>query len=170
MLTELGRVGVAYTAQIAGPIAPSAQDIFSSLMASSSNATYCGPVYDDAKHEFYNGLDVLLFPSDYPNEAEPLVIHEAIRSGTHVIACDRGAIADILANGAGLVVPKSAFIAAAVARIRAFHADRVELRRAQSASLEQARRMRDSTGGFLPALVDEIAGVGNDSLRRADAA
>jgi len=156
VLAELGRLGVAYKAQIAGPIEPSAQSTFSSLLASSSNTTYCGPVYDDAKRDFYDGLDVLLFPSDYPNEAEPLVIHEAIRSGTHVIACDRGAIADILANGAGLVVPKSAFTAAAVERIRAFHADRVELRRAQNASLEQARRMRDSTDGHLSALVNEI--------------
>ena len=83
----------------------------------------------------------------------------------YVIACERGAIADILANGAGLVVPKSAFTAAAVNCIRAFHADRAELRRAQSASLEQARRMRDSTGEYLSALVDEIAGVRNESLQ-----
>jgi glycosyltransferase involved in cell wall biosynthesis len=156
VLAELGRIGVAYQAHIAGPIEPSARDRFSSLLASSSNTTYCGPVYDDAKREFYDGLDVLLFPSDYPNEAEPLVIHEAIRSGTHVIACERGAIADILANGAGLVVPKSAFTSAAVDRIRTFHADRTELRRAQQASLEQARLMRDSTGGYLSELVNEI--------------
>jgi len=51
-------------------------------------------------------VDVLLFPTDYANEAEPLVIHEAIRSGAHVIACERGAIPDILSNGAGLVVPR----------------------------------------------------------------
>jgi glycosyltransferase involved in cell wall biosynthesis len=156
VLTELRRLGVAYEAQVAGPIEPSAEGTFSSLLASSSNTTYCGPVYDDAKRKFYDGLDVLLFPSDYPNEAEPLVVHEAIRSETHVIACERGAIADILANGAGLVVPKSAFISAAVGRIRTFHADRTELRRAQHASLEQARRMRDSTGGHLSALVNEI--------------
>ena len=54
VLAELARLGSAYKAQIAGPIAPSAQDTFSSLLASSSNATYCGPVYDDAKHEFYD--------------------------------------------------------------------------------------------------------------------
>jgi glycosyltransferase involved in cell wall biosynthesis len=165
VLAELGRVGVAYKAQIAGPIAPSARRTFSNLLASSANTTYCGPVYDQAKREFYESLDVLLFPSDYPNEAEPLVIHEAIRSGTHVIACERGAIADILANGAGLVVPKSAFTAAAVDRIRMFDADRLDLRRAQHASLEQARRLRDSTGEFLSALVDEIAGVRNESLQ-----
>jgi glycosyltransferase involved in cell wall biosynthesis len=165
VLAELGRVGVAYRAHIAGPIAPSAQLMFLNLLASSAHTTYCGPVYDQAKREFYDSLDVLLFPTDYPNEAEPLVIHEAIRSGTHVIACERGAIADILANGAGLVVPKSAFMTAAVDRIRAFDADRPDLRRAQQASLEQARRMRDSTGGHLSALVDEIAGVRNESLQ-----
>jgi glycosyltransferase involved in cell wall biosynthesis len=162
VLAELKRIGIEYQAQIAGPIAPSARDTFSGLLASSFNTTYCGPIYDEAKQQFYDGLDVLLFPTDYLNEAEPLVIHEAIRSGTHVIACERGAIADILTNGAGLVVSKSAFTAAAVERIRTFHADRAELWRAQHASLEQARRMRESTGGDLSALVDEIAGPAID--------
>ena len=161
VLAELTRIGVEYRAQIAGPIAPAAQATFSKLLASSSHATYCGPIYDDAKDAFYNSLDVLLFPSDYANEAEPLVIHEAIRSAVHVIACERGAIAEILSNGAGLVVPKAGFQAAAVERIRAFSADRAELERAQRASLEQARRMRDLAGGHLSALVAEIAGTGN---------
>ena len=165
VLGELARIGVEYNAQIAGPIAPAAQATFSKLLASSSHATYCGPIYDDAKDAFYSSLDILLFPSDYANEAEPLVIHEAIRSAVHVIACERGAIAEILSNGAGLVVPKRDFQAAAVKHIRAFSADRVELGRAQRASLEQARRMRDSAGGHLCALLVEIAGAGNGSLQ-----
>jgi glycosyltransferase involved in cell wall biosynthesis len=165
VLAELARAGIGYKAEIAGPIATSAQQTFSSLLASSADATYCGPLYGQAKQDFYGNLDVLLFPSNYANEAEPLVIHEAIRSGTYVIACERGAIADILANGAGLVIPKSAFIVAAAACIQALHADRAELMRARNASLEQARRMRDSTGEYLSALVDEIAGVRSESLQ-----
>jgi glycosyltransferase involved in cell wall biosynthesis len=165
VLDELHRSGIAYEAQIGGPVAPTAQAVFSRLLASAHYTTYCGPIYDDAKDRFYNDLDVLLFPSDYVNEAEPLVVHEAIRSGAHVIACERGSIADILSNGAGLVFPKAAFTAAAASHIREFSSDRALLRRAQQASFEQARRMRDSAGEHLSALVDEIAGDGNGSLQ-----
>jgi len=165
VLAELERVGVAYKAQVAGPIAPGAQAIFSELLASSRNTIYCGAIYDDTKDNFYKSVDVLLFPTDYANEAEPLVIHEAIRSGAHVIACERGAIPDILSNGAGLVVPKAVFRASAVSLIRALNADRLELQRAQRASLEQARRTCDSAGGHLSALVDEIVDAENGSLQ-----
>jgi glycosyltransferase involved in cell wall biosynthesis len=165
VLAELERAGVAYQARVAGPIAPDAQGIFTGLLASSRNTTYCGAIYDDAKDAFYKSVDVLLFPTDYANEAEPLVIHEAIRSGAHVIACERGAIPDILSNGAGLVVPKAAFTASAVGLIRTLNADRFELQQAQRASLEQAKRTRDSAGGHLSALLDEIADAGKGALQ-----
>ncbi len=171
VLEELRRIGVRYSAQIAGPVARTAETTFTGLLASYPEVVYCGPLYGEAKDKFYDSLDVLLFPTDYANEAEPLVIHEAIRAGISVIACERGAIADILRNGAGSVVPKAAFKAAAVGRIRAFDADRDELRRAQSASLEQARRMRESAGVRLSALVEEMVGskwhVADVLIRRA---
>ncbi len=165
VLEELERMGVAYKAQVAGPVAPGAQTLFSGLLASSHNTTYRGAIYDEAKADFYKSVDVLLFPTDYANEAEPLVIHEAIRSGVHVIACQRGAICDILANEAGLVVPKPDFTPSAVNLIRALDADRFELQRVQRASVEQAKRMRDSAGGHLSALVDEIADAADGSLQ-----
>jgi glycosyltransferase involved in cell wall biosynthesis len=165
VLAELDRAGVAYQAQVAGPIAPDAQALFSELFAASRNTTYCGAIYGDTKDDFYKSVDVLLFPTDYANEAEPLVIHEAIRSGAHVIACERGAIPDVLSNGAGLVVPKAVFTASAVSLIRKLHADRLELQRAQRASLEQARRTCDSAATHLAAFVDEIVASGNGSLQ-----
>jgi glycosyltransferase involved in cell wall biosynthesis len=165
VLSELDRTGIAYTAQVAGPIAPSAQSIFSKLFAASRNTQYLGAIYGEARNEFYKSLDVLLFPTDYANEAEPLVIHEAIRSGAHVIACERGAIPDLLSNGAGLVVAKAVFIESAVSLIRTLNFDRTELQRAQRASLEQAWRTRHSAGGLLSALVDEIVDAEKGSLQ-----
>ena len=49
---------------------------------------------------FIGSLDIFLFPTNYANEAEPLVIYEAMRRGVYVIACDRGAISEMLLNGA----------------------------------------------------------------------
>jgi glycosyltransferase involved in cell wall biosynthesis len=158
VLAELKRVGIPYRACIAGPLAAAMQSEFDELLASSSDVSYLGPIYDEAKDEFYRNLDVLLFPTDYANEAEPLVIHEAMRSGVHVIACERGAIAEMLAHGAGIVCAKPVFAATAVGQIRKFTNDPESLRCAQRLSLEQARRMHDTSVAELGALLDEMAG------------
>ena len=158
VLAELKRLGVPCSGHIAGPVTPAAQPEFDRLLASSSGVSYSGPIYGDAKAAFYHNLDVLLFPSDYANEAEPLVIHEAMRSGAYVIACDRGAIAEMLSHGAGVVCVKSSFIATAVERIRSFSADPSELPAARRLSLEQARRMRDAGMAELSSLIDDVAG------------
>ena len=121
VLAELKRAGIPYVGRVAGPLNPAMRPQFEALLGSSSDVTYLGPIYDEAKTAFYRDLDVLLFPTDYANEAEPLVIHEAMRSGVHVIACDRGAISEMLTHGAGVVCAKSSFVATAFAQIRAFN-------------------------------------------------
>jgi glycosyltransferase involved in cell wall biosynthesis len=65
---------------------------------------YHGPVYGAAKEAFYSSVDVFIFPSLYVNEAEPLVVHEALMSGVPVIAYRRGAIDELLAQDAGFVI------------------------------------------------------------------
>jgi glycosyltransferase involved in cell wall biosynthesis len=157
VLAELKRVGIPYRGYIAGPLTAPMQTEFDRLLASSSDVSYLGPIYGEAKDEFYGNLDVLLFPSDYANEAEPLVIHEALRSGVHVIACERGAIAEMLAHGAGVVCAKPLFAATAVSQIRNFTGDPASLRSARRLSLEQARRMRDTGVAELGAVLDEMA-------------
>ncbi len=56
---------------------PAVEPEFRKLLEAAGYASYLGPIYGDAKTAFYGNLDVLLFPSNYVNEAEPLVIHEA---------------------------------------------------------------------------------------------
>jgi len=72
-------------------------------LAASNNAYSCieyvGPVYANNKLEFIESLDVLLFPSSYSNEAEPLVILEAMSSGIPVIGWERGCIGEMLTWG-----------------------------------------------------------------------
>lgn len=144
VLTELKRKGIEYRAHIAGPLSPAARERFDELLASSSNVVYAGPVYGEAKAQFYRELDIFLFPTSYVNEAEPLVVYEAMRSAVHVIACDRGAIAEMLANGAGLVFARDAVVEAAAAHIAKFSRDRSALVRAQELSYQQARRIRSA--------------------------
>jgi glycosyltransferase involved in cell wall biosynthesis len=158
VLAELKRVGIPYQGYIAGPLAAGTKSQFDKWLAESSDVSYLGAVYGGEKDRFYRNLDVLLFPSDYANEAEPLVIHEALGSAVHVIACERGAIAEMLANGAGVVCPKPSFVASAVSRIRSFRHDTAGLQSAQRASFEQARRMHDTASAELEALLEEMAG------------
>jgi glycosyltransferase involved in cell wall biosynthesis len=60
---------------------------------------YAGPLYGAEKNAFVQSLDLLLFPTSYRNEAEPLVIWEAMSSGIPVIGWDRGCIGEMLAEG-----------------------------------------------------------------------
>jgi len=66
-----------------------------------------GPLYGPEKSEFWNSLDVFVFPTEYENEAEPLVVWEALLAGVPVIAYDRGCISGQVDN-AGKIIPRSA--------------------------------------------------------------
>jgi glycosyltransferase involved in cell wall biosynthesis len=159
VLTELGRLAVPYRAYIAGPIAPDARSTFDRLITAAEHVDYVGPLYDDAKMRFYQQLDILLFPTKYVNEAEPLVIHEAIRSGVHVIACARGAIPELLSNGAGLVFDQGIFVTSAATAIRSLSSDRAGLARAQRLSFEQAQRLQMSAEAQVAAVIGQILGA-----------
>ncbi len=66
------------------------------------NVTFCGPVYGRQKAELFAGAKALLFPSKY-NEACPLVISEALMSGTPVIASSNGACPELLNENVGFI-------------------------------------------------------------------
>lgn len=57
---------------------------------------YRGAVHGAAKREFYSGLDILLFPTRFAQEAQPNVIFEAMACGCFVIATRRGCIPEML--------------------------------------------------------------------------
>ena len=69
-------------------------------------------------------------------------IYEALRQGVHVIACDRGSIAEMLGNGAGLAVARDEIVASAAARLAQFSDDRDALADAKRRSIQQANRVR----------------------------
>ena len=161
VLSQLRARGISYSARIAGPIDAKASATFSDLLAGSVGTTYLGPIFGQAKDDFYRGLDCFLFPTDYANEAEPLVVHEAMRAGVHVIACDRGAIAEMLTNGAGRVFSKASFVPGAVDCIEEFSRNRAHLRQARRLSLEQFNRIQRSAVSALESLLRDMTGCGS---------
>jgi glycosyltransferase involved in cell wall biosynthesis len=156
ILRVLERSGVRYQAYIAGPIAPEVRSTFERLLGAASGARYEGPVYGADKERFYKRLDIFLFPTKYPNEAEPLVVYEAMRHGVFVIACDRGAISEMLLNGAGLVFAQDDIVESAAMHITKLNHDRGALAHAREMALQQARRIRASGRTELEHLLDAM--------------
>ncbi len=73
-------------------------------MSGSECLQYVGPQYGEEKVQFLDSIDVLVFPSRYVNEAEPLTVHEAMARAVPVLALDRGCIQEIVPSVAGTVL------------------------------------------------------------------
>ena len=101
--------------RLAGPIqTDEAREVIAEASKSFGDALeYVGPIPPGEVVNFLRDLDVFLFPSRYRNEAEPLVVIEAIQVGVPVFAFDRGCIAEIIRTN-GVTVPPDADFATAV--------------------------------------------------------
>ena len=71
------------------------------------NIEYLGPIYKDDKKSFFNDINVLFFPTQYKNEAEPLTIHECFSYGIPVISLSRGCIPEIMSDFPHLCIADS---------------------------------------------------------------
>jgi len=103
-------------ALIAGPFeSKSVETKFRVLHKALPNVTYLGPQHGKEKECFFQDIDILLFPTKYINEAEPVTIHEAMSYGIPVVAWQRGCIKNIVSHESGLVVEQHEdFVSAAV--------------------------------------------------------
>jgi glycosyltransferase involved in cell wall biosynthesis len=99
---------------------------------------YVGPKYGQDKVAFFREIDVLLFPTSYMNEAEPLTIHEAMMHGVPVIAYGRGAIGEIVSSVCGLVIdPGQDFVNHAVAQLQVWKESPKALQQVSRAARER---------------------------------
>ncbi|WP_051882713.1 glycosyltransferase family 4 protein [Salinisphaera hydrothermalis] len=99
---------------------------------------YVGPKYGAEKDAFFASIDVFVFPTTYVNEAEPLVLHEAMQRGIPVIAYGRGAIPEIVGAESGLVVdPAVLFVPAALDCLRVWLHEPAVLEAASSAAVRR---------------------------------
>ncbi|MBN4076839.1 glycosyltransferase family 4 protein [Mariprofundus ferrooxydans] len=103
--------GVDLRASIAGPFQDedTRKRIMARINAMGTKVQYIGPQYGQDKQVFFNSLDVLVFPTQYNNEAAPLVIYEALSHGVPVISKARGCIEEMVREGAGLVLSERQF-------------------------------------------------------------
>jgi glycosyltransferase involved in cell wall biosynthesis len=97
LMARLRESGSGLTARIAGPCADLEIEHYIKRRANEiGGIEYVGPVYDEAKVHFLSSIDVLVFPTRYVNEAQPVVIYEAQMAGIIVAASSRGCIANMV--------------------------------------------------------------------------
>lgn len=118
-LRHLHQAGLRFRGLIAGPVDPEIKHRFEEYLAATPNTQHVGPVYGTEKAAFYQSLDVLVFPTRYVNEAEPVTLHEALQAGTTVIAAERGCIRGMVPAGCGEIVGIDAIPATLEAQVRA---------------------------------------------------
>lgn len=109
---------------------------------------YLGPVDGAAKEAFYRGIDVFVFPTRYRNEAQPLVVFEAMAAGVPTLAFARGCIgSDLGSNGHGCqaVSVDQDFVYAVLPTLRAWAENRDDLHLAAEAALARARAAHDQS-------------------------
>jgi glycosyltransferase involved in cell wall biosynthesis len=123
---------------------------------------YVGPKYGAEKEVFLKELDVLLFPTSYANEAEPITVHEAMMHATPVVAYNRGAISEIITPASGLVVDTADnFVEAALKQIERWSSMPGSFSGASLAALEQSANLRLRSVTDCDALLNEICGDGS---------
>ena len=105
IFSALSRSGWMLKGRIAGPFQDdTTKNQVLARVSELPGLEYVGPKYDGQKNDFFDSIDVLIFPSRYANEAEPLTIHEAMSRALPVLAFDRGCIQEIIPNSAGAVL------------------------------------------------------------------
>lgn len=104
--------------------------------------THAGSVSGVAKRDVYRNIDLFLFPTQFRQEAAPLVIYEALAAGVPVLATDRGVIAELVAGAAGAVSSRDADYPAFVAGWIARHAGTFGERRTRAEAIK--RDIRDA--------------------------
>ncbi|MFV1362629.1 glycosyltransferase family 4 protein [Mycolicibacterium elephantis] len=114
-LRALESEGIAATLTLAGPVAKDAEEYLSAQPVAALERV--GPLQACAKFDYLRQLDLLLFPSRYANEAQPLVIWEALAVGTPVIATAVGAIPELADLGGLYVVPSDQAFSEAVIKV-----------------------------------------------------
>lgn len=149
--------GLDVTARIAGPIGDLATQsaIEGAARDHGNRFEWVGPVYGADKARFYGSIDAFVFPSDYPNEAQPLVLLEALAGGAAVLVTARGCMACDHANSPGLVAPLNSFHETAMEWLR----DHSALRSRQETSVTALKVLAEMNGeaaAQLAAVVSEI--------------
>ena len=96
---------------------------------------WIGPVYNKDKTIFFSSIDALIMPTQ--NEAEPLVIWEALGTGSPVISYGRGCISEQIKENAGVIIKiRDDFVANALKTIEQWLSDPLQYSNCSASALK----------------------------------
>ena len=143
---------------IAGPFQDS--NIKTEVLAeidSLSTVMYLGPKYGRDKEDFLCQIDVLVFPSKYEHEAEPLTVLEALAHGVPIIATERGCIKRLVPGSVGKVVGRyDDFASVALDQINEWRRSPSEFAESANAAKNHFSFLRDEAKQSLQELLDKL--------------
>lgn len=117
---------------------------------------YRGALSGDAKDRFFADIDIFIFPTRYANEAEPLVVLEALAAGKPVIATARGCIQDVVSVAAGRVVSGEHFVETALDTLLEWSRDPERLSAASAEACGRAKQLSDMAQNNLKDLIADM--------------
>jgi glycosyltransferase involved in cell wall biosynthesis len=137
---------------MAGPMGDQASE--RAIAEASGLLEYLGPLSGAEKTAFLDSLDVLLFPSSYRHEADPVAVQEALSRGVPIIYLSRGCL-DETVGDAGVGLPQGTDFAASAVKTITEWRDNPGL--LQQLRRSAARRTRSADGRGLASLLEWFA-------------
>lgn len=109
LLREMRRRGNRVRGILAGPVAASEDAAFleAAMDDLGDDLVHIGAVDGVRKDQFYDQVDVFVFPSRYRYEAQPTVLFEALSAGNLIVTFDRACMGDQI-RGHGVALPPDA--------------------------------------------------------------
>jgi glycosyltransferase involved in cell wall biosynthesis len=143
---------------VAGPLTDEASEavLADGRAALGERLDYRGPVSGQAKARFLNDIDVLLFPTRYRNEAQPLVVLEALSHGKPVVVSERGYLRELVGD-AGVVVNARNYLDVAPPQLQAWAAAPETLARLSQAARARFLDLSARSGLQFAALVEALS-------------
>jgi glycosyltransferase involved in cell wall biosynthesis len=100
---------------------------------------FVGALFDEARDDLLATVEVLVFPSTYRYEAQPLTVLEAMRSGVPVVAYDVGGLRDVIDDGVNGFLVRSGDWETASERCRTILSSRDDRDRLAAGALATSR-------------------------------
>lgn len=160
--------GLNVTSVLAGPLAgPRERAIVDrALERTGERLRYIGPVYGQDKENFYRDIDVFVFPTAHKDEAQSLVVLEALASGVPVISYERGCIGSMLADGGVTVPVDDNFIEIALTHLKRLHDNRRLLEDMSRCARERFEVMRGTQDRALREVFRVLSESSQGAVRR----
>lgn len=165
LMAAVQKLGLLLSGVVAGPFQDKSTERSVRLsLVELPTIAYVGPKYGSDKDSFFSAVDVLIFPTRYVNEAEPLVLYEAMSQGAPVIAYGRGCIPEIITLDCGrLVDPGASFVPAALAQIKKWFVEPEVFESSSHAALQRFVELYNQSQKQWETLLTELIGSGSNT-------